>query len=111
MLSQIPTHLHLRGLPVNPRTQESWTPQELSAKPPPHGQRPASPSAGSWACPPSVSGTACTEGTGRGPKGDPAAPGRTPRVITEVGPKQQLLTHQMQSKHVIFSPQQSTKKR
>lgn len=29
--------------------------------------------------------------------GDPAAPGRAPRVITEVGPKQQLLTHQMQS--------------
>lgn len=38
MLSQIPTHLHLKGLLVNPRTQESWTPQELSAKPPPHGQ-------------------------------------------------------------------------
>lgn len=63
MLSQIPTHLHLRGLPMNPRTQESRTPRELSAKPPPHGPRPASPSAGSWACPPGVSATACMEGT------------------------------------------------
>lgn len=84
---------------------QPWTTldcQNGQPSPQPASPGPAIPCEGSWVHPKGVSTTACKEGT-------LMHPGTTSHVAPEMGQERQLATHQVQSKHVIFSSSHSTK--